>query len=179
MPTILDLLIRRISKTQDTERGLFRVANALSQSPVTGSVAFGRSVGATPDGRRSGSPLNNGISPSNGAERTGPTAVMNSVGKMPSIWFQKGAILNVRLSESTLLTKEGRERAASLMRVLFEKKGVQVQFNVIDNKTLVEAMEHPEEYSDLMVRVSGYSAYFVPLDPDVKKDILARVQFNI
>lgn len=152
---------------------------ALSQSPVTGSVAFGRSVGATPDGRRSRSPLNNGISPSNGAERTGPTAVMNSVGKMPSIWFQKGAILNVRLSESTLLTKEGRERVASLMRVLFEKKGVQVQFNVIDNKTLVEAMEHPEEYSDLMVRVSGYSAYFVPLDPDVKKDILARVQFNI
>lgn len=160
-------------------RGPVPCCYALSQSPVTGSVAFGRAVGATPDGRKACSPLNNGISPSNGAEREGPTAVVNSVGKMPSIWFQKGAILNIRLSESTLLTPEGRARAASLMRVLFEKKGVQVQYNVVDNKTLMDAMERPEEYSDLMVRVSGYSAYFVPLDPDVKKDIIARVQFNI
>jgi len=152
---------------------------SLSQSPVTGSVAFGRAVGPTPDGRKAKDPLNNGISPSNGAEREGPTAVMNSVGKMPYIWFQKGAILNVRLSRSTLTHREGRDRVQHLVDVLFAKKGVQVQFNVVNNDTLLDALEKPESYPDLMVRVSGYSAYFVPLDPDVKQDILARVQFDI
>ena len=152
---------------------------ALSQSPVTGSVAFGRAVGTTPDGRKATMPLNNGISPSNGAEKTGPTAVMNSVGKMPSVWFQKGAILNMRLTKGTLLNETGRKRVASLVRVLFDKMGVQVQFNVVDNDTLIDAMDNPENYQDLMVRVSGYSTYFVPLDPGLKKDILARVQFDI
>ena len=150
-----------------------------SQSPVTGNVAFGRAIGATPDGRKASSPVNNGISPANGAEKNGPTAAINSVGKMPSIWFQKGAIFNVRLSESTLLSPEGRERAASLIRVLFEKKGVQIQINVVDNRVLQDALERPEDYQDLMIRVSGYSTYFVPLDPGLKKDLIERVEFDL
>lgn len=160
-------------------KGPIPACYALSQSPVTGSVAFGRAVGATPDGRKSGSPLNNGISPSNGAERNGPTAVVNSVGKMPYLWFQKGAILNIRFTENAFSRFEGRERILNLMKVLFDKKGVQVQFNVVDNETLLDAMKFPEKYPDLMVRVSGYSAYFVPLDTDVKRDIIERVQFDI
>jgi len=152
---------------------------ALSQSSVTGNVAFGKFVGATPDGRKAGMPLNNGISPSNGAERNGPTAALNSVAKMPSKWFQKGAILNVRLSKNTLLSETGRKRVAGLVRAFFNKMGVHIQFNVVDNETLLDAMKNPENYQDLMVRVSGYSAYFVPLDPKVKEDIIARVQFDI
>lgn len=152
---------------------------SFSQSPVTGNVAFGRAIGATPDGRKAGSPVNNGISPANGSEKNGPTAAINSVGKMPSIWFQKGAIFNVRLSRSTLLSEEGRERAASLIKVLFEKKGVQIQVNVIDNTTLLDALEKPEDYQDLMVRVSGYSTYFVPLDEGLKKDLIERVEFDL
>ncbi len=152
---------------------------AFSQSPVTGNIAFGSFIGATANGRKAKQPVNNGISPCNGAEKSGPTAAVNSLGKMPSIWFQKGAIFNMRLPKSTLESSEGRNRAISLIKVLFEKYGLHVQFNVVDNETLKEAMEHPEDYEDLMVRVSGYSALFTPLDPAVKQDIIERTEFSI
>jgi formate C-acetyltransferase len=151
---------------------------AYSQSPVTGNIAFGSFVGALPCGRKAKKPVNNGISPQNGAEKNGPTAAINSVGKMPSIWFQKGAIFNVRLTENTLTTKEGLDRIASLIKVLFLKKGIHVQFNVVGSETLKDAQVHPENYSDLMVRVSGYSAFFTPLDPQVQNDVIERVEFQ-
>jgi formate C-acetyltransferase len=151
---------------------------AYSQSPVTGNIAFGSFVGALPSGREAGRPVNNGISPENGAEKNGLTAAINSIGKLPSIWFQKGAIFNVRLTEDTLTTKEGIKRVASLVKVLFIKKGIHVQFNVVGSETLRDAQVHPEEYSDLMVRVSGYSALFTPLDPQVQNDLIERVEFG-
>jgi len=151
---------------------------AYSQSPVTGNIAFGSFVGALPCGREAGRPVNNGISPENGAEKNGLTAAINSIGKLPSIWFQKGAIFNVRLTEDTLTTKEGIKRVASLIKVLFIKKGIHVQFNVIGSETLRDAQVHPEEYSDLMVRVSGYSALFTPLDLQVQNDLIERVEFS-
>jgi len=75
---------------------------SLSLSSVTGNVAFGKSVGALPNGRKTGAPVNNGVSPSNGSEQSGPTAVINSEAKLPSIWFQKGSIFNMRLSADNL-----------------------------------------------------------------------------
>jgi len=152
---------------------------AYSQSPVTGNIAFGSFIGATPDGRKAGAPVNNGISPSNGAEKKGPTAVINSVGKLPSIWFQKGAILNMRLTPDALSSPEGRKRVISLIKTLFTKYGLHVQFNVVDSKTLRAAQRNPEEYADLMVRVSGYSALFTPLAPKVQEDVIARVEFGV
>ncbi len=152
---------------------------AYSQSPVTGNIAFGSFVGATADGRKAGLAVNNGISPCNGAEKVGPTGAINSVGKMPSIWFQKGAIFNMRLSNSTLSNEEGRKRVVSLIKTLFQKYGLHIQFNVVDNAILREAQKHPENYQDLMVRVSGYSALFVPLDPAVQEDLIKRVEFVV
>ncbi len=152
---------------------------ALSLSSVTGNAAYGRFVGATPDGRYAGKPVNNGISPSNGAEKEGPTGVINSVGKLPSKWFQKGAILNLRLASGVLKTEEGRKRAMGLVRTLFDKMGVHIQFNVVDTEVLLDAMKHPDEYQDLLVRVAGYSAYFVPLDEDLKWDIVTRSLFDL
>ncbi|WHH58063.1 formate C-acetyltransferase/glycerol dehydratase family glycyl radical enzyme [Petroclostridium sp. X23] len=160
-------------------KGPIPACYAISQSPVTGNIAFGSFVGATPNGRKAGEPVNNGISPSNGAEKTGPTAAVNSVAKMPSIWFQKGAIFNMRLSKDTLTTSEGRIRAISLIKVLFEKYGLHVQFNVIDNDVLEDAKKHPEKYPDLMVRISGYSTLFVPLDPKAQDDLIQRVKFEL
>jgi len=151
---------------------------AYSQSPVTGNIAFGSFVGALPCGRKMGRPVNNGVSPENGAEKNGLTAAINSIGKLPSIWFQKGAIFNVRLTEDTLTTKEGIKNVASLIKVLFAKKGIHIQFNVVGSETLRDAQLHPEEYSDLMVRVSGYSALFTPLDPKVQNDLIERVEFG-
>lgn len=152
---------------------------AYSQSPVTGNIAFGSFIGATPNGRKAGEPVNNGMSPCNGAEKNGPTAAINSVGKMPSIWFQKGAIFNMRLSQRSLSSPEGRQRVASMIKVLFKKYGLHIQFNVVDNETLRDAQKHPEKYQDLMVRVSGYSALFTPLHPKVQEDIIQRTEFAI
>ena len=151
---------------------------AYSQSPVTGNIAFGSMVGALPNGRKAGRPVNNGISPENGSELNGPTAAINSVGKLPSIWFQKGAIFNVRLTEDTLTTPEGIGRVAALIRSLFQQRGIHIQFNVVGSETLREAQKNPESYADLMVRVSGYSALFTPLAAKVQNDLIERVEFQ-
>jgi len=119
------------------------------------------------------------MSPCNGAEKTGATAAINSVGKMPSIWFQKGAILNMRLGNGILTTEEGRARVTGLIKVLFEKYGEQIQFNVVDNKILMDAKAHPENYHDLLVRVSGYSCLFTPLDPRCQDDLIERLELDV
>jgi formate C-acetyltransferase len=152
---------------------------AYSQSPVTGNIAFGSFIGATPDGRLARAPVNNGISPCNGAERLGPTATVNSVAKLPSIWFQKGAIFNMRLTPESLVSEEGRKRAIGLIKTLFQKYGLHIQFNVVGTETLRDAQAHPENYSDLMVRVSGYSALFTPLSKRVQDDLIQRMEFEL
>jgi len=150
-----------------------------SQSPVTGNVAFGRSIGATPEGRKDGAAVNNGISPANGSEKEGATAACNSVAKLPSIWFQKGAIFNMRLTPSALETLENRQKVVDMIKVLFRNYGQQIQFNVVDGKIYEEAMLKPEDYKDLMVRVSGYSALFTTLAPAVQVDVISRNQLDI
>lgn len=151
---------------------------ALSQSSVTGNVAFGNAVGATPDGRQAQKPLNNGVSPATGAERNGLVATINSVSKLPSIWFQKGAIFNVRLSPNILKSKVGKERVTGIIETLFNNNQYHIQFNVIGNETLKDAQEKPEDYRNLMVRVAGYSAFFTPLNKELQDDIIKRMEFS-
>jgi len=150
-----------------------------SQSPVSGNVAFGRSVCATPDGRKKGEPVNNGISPANGSEKNGATAACNSIAKLPSIWFQKGAIFNMRLAKSAIATVEQRKRVIAMIKVLFSQYAQQIQFNIVDNETYKDAMKHPENYRDLMVRVSGYSALFTSLAPDCQMDVINRAEIEL
>jgi formate C-acetyltransferase len=152
---------------------------ALSMSSVTGNVAFGKSVGALPDGRKAGTPTNNGVSPTNGSEQHGPTAAINSEGKLPSIWLQKGGIFNMRLSSNTLTRESGKERALALVRTHFKNNQFHIQFNVLDDETLVNAQEHPEEHRDLMVRISGYSAFFTPLNRELQNDVIQRMRFTM
>ncbi len=160
-------------------KGPIPATYSLSFSPVTGNIPCGMAVGATPNGRKAGEALNNGISPCNGCEVNGPTAAIKSVGKMPSIWFQKGAIFNMRLEKKTLLDPVNRKRIAALVKTLFDNYGVHVQFNVIDNETLLEAQKKPEKYKDLMVRISGYSALFAPLAPEIQNDLIEREVFRL
>jgi len=148
------------------------------QSSVTANVAMGKLVGALPDGRKAGEPLNNGISPATGAERNGATACINSVSKLPSIWFSRGAIFNMRLSQGTLKSRDGRGRVYGLIKTLFENGQYHVQFNVADTATLRDAQAHPERYRDLMVRVAGYSAFFAPLNAELQEDIIRRIEFG-
>jgi len=150
-----------------------------SQSPVTGNISFGRVIGATPDGRKKGDPVNNGVSPANGSEKNGATAACNSVGKLPTIWIQKGGIFNMRLSKNAIATKENRKKIVDMMKTFFMKYGEHIQFNVVDSEVLKDAMEHPENYKDLMVRVSGYSAYFVALSPACQVDVITRAELDV
>lgn len=152
---------------------------AYSQSSVTGNVAFGKFVGATPDGRKAGEPLNNGVSPSNGAAKNGPVAAINSVSKLPSIWFQKGALFNMSLNPSVLKSEAGRRRVTSLIETLFRHYQYHIQFNVVGVETLKDAQKNPEKYKDLMVRVAGYSAFFTPLNKDLQDDIIRREEMKV
>ncbi|MCT4686887.1 glycyl radical protein [Vallitalea sp.] len=166
-------------KSSKHGKGPIPCCYSYSQSPVTGNIAFGRCIGATPDGRKSGEPVNNGISPANGTEKNGATAACNSIAKLPSIWFQKGAIFNMRLTKSALATKENRKRIIDMVKVLFNNYGQQIQFNVVDGEIYKEAMKNPEKYNDLMVRVSGYSALFTTLVPEVQLDVINRTELEI
>ncbi len=148
---------------------------AFCQSSVTANVAMGGNVNATPDGRKARMPLNNGISPSTGAECCGITATINSASKLPSIWFSKGAIFNVRLTPEMLNTPAGRKRVLGVIETLFQNNQYHIQFNVASTETLRDAQKHPEDYSDLMVRVAGYSAFFAPLNNELQEDIIKRV----
>lgn len=152
---------------------------SLSMSSVTGNIAFGKSVGALPNGRKAGTATNNGVSPTNGMEQNGPTALINSEAKLPSIWIQKGSLFNMRLSADALTTEAGKNRALALVKTHFRNEQFHIQFNVLDNETLVEAQEHPEEYRDLMVRIAGYSAFFTPLNRELQDDVIARMKFEV
>ncbi len=152
---------------------------ALSQSSVTGNIAFGKSVGALPNGRKAGEAMNNGVSPSNGMEQNGPTALINSEGKLPAIWFQKGSLFNMRLTSDSLSTEAGRNRALSLVKTHFRNNQYHIQFNVLGDEILRKAQEKPEEYRDLMVRIAGYSAFFTPLNRELQNDVIARMEFEV
>lgn len=129
---------------------------------------------ATPDGRRAGEPLSNSMSPSNGAERKGPTAVLRSLARIDQTQIGFGNSLNLRLPVGLLDSDKGIDAVAALVRGYFAQGGFHVQFNAVDTATLRDAQEHPENYPDLIVRISGYSAYFARLGRQIQDDIIAR-----
>jgi formate C-acetyltransferase len=132
---------------------------------------------ATPDGRRAGEPLSNSMSPSNGAERRGPTAALNSLARIDQTRIGYGNSLNMRLPVGILRSEKGVESVAHLVRAYFAKGGFHVQFNAVDSATLRAAQQRPADYADLVVRVSGYSAYFTRLGRRIQDDIIARTEF--
>jgi len=129
---------------------------------------------ATPDGRHAGEPLSNSMSPSNGAERRGPTAAMSSVARIDHTLIGYGNSLNMRLPLGVLKSEKGVESVAHLVRGYFDKGGFHVQFNAVDTATLLAAQQRPQDYGDLIVRVSGYSAYFTRLGRRIQDDIIGR-----
>ena len=166
-------------KSSKYGKGPIPCCYSYSQSPVSGNVAFGRSICATPDGRKNGDPVNNGVSPANGSERNGATAATMSVAKLPTQWIQKGAIFNMRLLQSAVDSPEKLQRICDMIRVFFDKYGEQIQFNVVSTEVYRDAQKNPDKYKDLMVRVSGYSALFVTLAPDVQEDVIRRSELEI
>lgn len=133
---------------------------------------------ATADGRHAGAPLSNSISPSNGAECRGPTATLNSLAKIDHTHIGYGNSLNMRLPLGILKSDKGIESVSHLVRTYFDNGGFHVQFNAVDSATLRAAQEHPADYADLIVRVSGYSAYFTRLGRGIQDDLIGRTEFG-
>ena len=133
---------------------------------------------ATPNGRRAGEPFSNSISPSNGAEKNGPTATLNSLAKIDHTKIGYGDSLNMRLPSFLVKTESGLEKFNHLLGGYFEKGGMHVQVNTMSSEELRDAQIHPENYEDLIVRVSGYAAYFTRLGRSIQDDLIQRVQFT-
>ena len=143
--------------------------------PTTCHVYFGSVIGATPDGRQAWQPLSEGISPVQGADRHGPTAVLRSAAKMDHA-RTGGTLLNQKFTPQLLKDDDGLDKLVQLVRTYFRLDGHHIQFNVVDAATLRAAQQHPEQYRDLIVRVAGYSDYFCDLSQALQDEIIARTE---
>ncbi len=142
------------------------------------NVIDGSLLGATPNGRRAGEPVSNSMSPTNNAEKKGPTAIIKSYAKINHEKISNGSALNIKLSPSFLKSEERRKDFTYLLRSFVDLGAMHAQFNTVDTKTLLDAQLNPENYWDLVVRVSGYCAYFNDLGKKVQDDIIDRYQFD-
>ncbi len=169
MKAIYASLYNAIEGYPNTKGGRYHL-NMLS---TTCHVYFGKMLGASANGRLAGMPMSDGTSPSHGADRKGPTAVIKSLGKMDQS-KSGGTLLNQRFLPQVLKSEEDLDKLALLVRSYFKLGGHHVQFNVVDTATLKNAQQHPDDYRDLLVRVAGYSDYFVDLDQYHQMEIINR-----
>lgn len=145
----------------------------LNMLSTTCHVYFGKLLGASANGRLAGLPESDGTSPSHGADRHGPTAVIKSLSKMDQ-FKSGGTLLNQRFLPDILKNEEDIDKLAALIRTYFKLNGHHIQFNVVDTQTLKKAQQFPDDYRNLLVRVAGYSDYFVDLDLDHQQEIIER-----
>jgi formate C-acetyltransferase len=171
---VIETFADEIEKYTTSRNGKFRPG----LTAVTAHVGMGMHVGATPDGRLARATLADGISPFQGTEMNGPTAVINSVTKLDLARFGKGIILNMAFLPSLLESQKGIKSFIDLIRTYGELGGLHIQFNVINKETLLDAQKHPEKYRNLVVRVAGYSAQFTKLSPEVQNQIIARTIYS-
>ena len=174
-----DLLAARLVRTFRDH--LSRLKNqegtgyAANMIPTTTHIFFGDLTAASPDGRSSGAPLSEGISPVQGMDRQGPTAVINSLGRIDH-GSCAGTLVNMKFNPQALKGRENLQKFTALIRSYFDLGGHHLQFNVINRETLLEAQENPEKHRSLLVRVAGYSDYFVTLSREVQDEIISRAE---
>ena len=173
MREVFEAYFRAVDGRPNTRGGTYRI----DLLPTTVHVYFGSITGATPDGRRAGTPLSEGISPVQGADRHGPTAVIRSAARMDHV-RTGGTLLNMKLAPELLRTEEDLANLVHLVRAYFAEDGHHIQFNVVDAATLRAAQAHPQEHRDLIVRVAGYSDYFCDLGTALQDEIIARTEHH-
>jgi formate C-acetyltransferase len=171
MKSIFDAYFDAVDGRPNTKGGNYRI-NLL---PTTVHVYFGSVIGASADGRKAAEPLSEGVSPVQGSDRLGPTAVVKSVGKMDHV-RTGGTLLNQKFTPHLLADEQGIEKLSHLVRSYFKMDGHHIQFNVVSADTLRDAQKHPEKYRDLIVRVAGYSDYFVDLSLELQNEIIHRTE---
>ncbi len=171
MQEVFNAFYQEVEGRPNTKGGRY----CINMLPTTCHIYFGSVVGATPDGRKAGVPLSEGISPVQGADRQGPTAVIKSAAKMDQI-KTGGTLLNQKFTPSLLEGEKGLESLAHLIRAYFKLGGHHIQFNVVKAETLRAAQKNPEEYRNLIVRVAGYSDYFNNLSKTLQDEIISRTE---
>jgi len=171
MVALFDAYFEAIDGRKNTKGGTYHI-NLL---PTTVHVYFGAVIGATPDGRMAETPLSEGISPVQGADRHGPTAVIKSVAKMDHV-RTGGTLLNQKFTPQLLESDDDLDKFVQLIRTYFRLDGHHIQFNVVDAATLRAAQENPEQYRNLIVRVAGYSDYFCDLGKVLQDEIISRTE---
>lgn len=171
MRDVFEAYFNAVDGRPNTKGGTYRI-NLL---PTTVHVYFGSRVNALPDGRKAGTPLSEGISPVQGMDRNGPTAVLKSAAKMDQL-RTGGTLLNQKLTPGLLDTEDGMNKWVHLVRSYFRMDGHHIQFNVVDVETLRAAQAEPDQYRDLIVRVAGYSDYFCDLGKTLQDEIIHRTE---
>ncbi|HRR93158.1 MAG TPA: glycine radical domain-containing protein, partial [Bacteroidales bacterium] len=169
--TVFEIFYDAVNGRPDMRGGVHRI-NLL---PTTSHVYFGNVTGATPDGRNAGLPLSEGISPFQGADHEGPTAVIKSASKIDHL-RTGGTLLNQRFAPSFFYDANSYANLTALIRSWFSLDGHHIQFNVVSSETLRDARRNPEKYRDLIVRVAGYSDYFNDLGEDLQDEIIRRTE---
>jgi len=171
MKAVFNIYHDAVTGRKNTRGGFY----AIDMLPTTCHVYFGSVMGASADGRLAGKPVSEGISPVQGADRKGPTAVLKSAAKMEHL-KTGGTLLNQKFTPSLLKDEAGLNNLVNLVRTYFKLDGHHIQFNVVDAATLRAAQEHPEQHRDLIVRVAGYSDYFCDLGKALQDEIIARTE---
>jgi len=143
---------------------------------MTSHIMFGKMLGASPDGRKAGEPIADAISPRQGFDKNGPTAYLRSAAKLPHAKLANGDQLNIRFSPTAVQGDVGARKLRELIATYFDLGGMQVQFNVVGTDKLKEAQKAPLEHKDLIVRIAGFSTYFVTLSAEVQNDFITRTE---
>ncbi|MBW6500885.1 MAG: glycyl radical protein [Bacteroidales bacterium] len=168
---VFEIYYDAVNGKPNTRGGVHRI----NMLPTTSHVYFGSVIGATPDGRKAGKPLSEGISPVQGADKQGPTSVLKSASKIDHM-RTGGTLLNQKFSPAFFEDEDSYKCLTALIRSYFSLDGHHIQFNVVDAETLRDAQKHPELHRDLIVRVAGYSDYFNDLGEDLQNEIILRTE---
>ena len=172
---IFRLLPAKMQQFKPHRGGLF----GCTAQTVVMNISDGAVIGATPDGRTAGESIADNLSPSAGTDLNGVSAVFNSVAKVDHSLMDNGSILNLRFHPSALATDEKITKIAQAVSVYFAKGGFQVQFNIISRDTLLDAQENPENYSSLVVKVAGFSSFYIDLEKKWQDHLIARTEYDL
>jgi len=164
-----------VLKNYTDDRGIPYGADMI---PTTAHLPFGVLTAATADGRHAGKPLAEGISPVQGQDLSGPTSVITSIAKIDHT-ATVGSLLNMKFTPKTLEGEDNLRKFAALIRTYFDLGGHHMQFNVVSRETLLEAQQYPDDYRSLLIRVAGYSDYFVMLSKDVQDEVISRTAHKV
>jgi formate C-acetyltransferase len=176
-----DLIASELIHFTETEHRKFKTLySVLSHGTlsISNNTPLGQLTGASANGRSAWTPLSDGISPTQGADYKGPTAIIKSISKMSNDTMNIGMVHNFKIMSGLLDTPQGEEGLITLLRTASILGNGEMQFNYLDNETLIDAQAHPERYRDLIVRVAGYSAFFVELCKDVQDEIISRTMLT-